>query len=275
MLKRNKKLTLSDLEKSWGRSDSGKNDKKSDKKRRWENGGSSGLSAAKTSDKNKEMRSLCSYHPPENRRQKAFFAKIKYFFSSDNKEAAQHLLVVFGVVALILLSCAAVNKAENSMNPQERQAVAESVLNGSAYSSVSASDKKNKTETKAAEGEALNSDSDYFVNYEMEREKVRSEQLELLNEMAADSDTLPDVKKEAENKILAITEGMENELLLESLLVAKYGGEAVVFVQEDKVNVILRPQAGKINDGDADKIAQLVDTYTGIGYENAIIVIKD
>ena len=83
------------------------------------------------------------------------------------------------------------------------------------------------------------------------------------------------MKKEAENKILSITEDMENEMLLESLLVAKYGGEAVVFVQDDKVNVILRPDGVTIDDNEADKIAQLVDTYTNIGYENAIIVIKD
>ncbi|MGI5824497.1 MAG: SpoIIIAH-like family protein [Bacillota bacterium] len=207
--------------------------------------------------------------------------KIKYFFSSDNKEAAQHLLVIFGVLVLILLSCAAVNKVENEMDPAGRQAVAESILNGGqqAASAVNDQDEKNKdTEkktTQSADGEVLNNDNDYFINYEMEREKVRSEQLELLNEMVEGENTLPEVKQEAENKILSITEGMENELLLESLLVAKYGGEAVVFVQEDKVNVILRPKSGKIDDKEADKIAQLVDTYTDIGYENAIIVIKD
>lgn len=214
----------------------------------------------------------------EQKQSSGLMKKIKYFFSSDNKEAAQHLVVIMGVLVLILLSCAAINKVENGMNPADRQAVAESILSDNKDSSqnqTSAAATNSSEEAQQTDGEVLNNDNDYFVNYEMEREKVRSEQLELLNEMVEGEDTLPDVKQEAENKILAITEGMENELLLESLLVAKYGGEAVVFVQEDKVNVILRPKSGKIDDLEAEKIAQLVDTYTGIGYENAIIVIKD
>ena len=127
------------------------------------------------------------------------------------------------------------------------------------------------------EGEtpSINSDQDYFINYRLERERIRSEQLELLQQMIDHEDTLPEVKKEAEEKVLAITKGIEEELLLESLLVAKYGGEAVVFVQADKVNVVLEKNENKMTENEADKIAQLVDTYTGVGYENAIIVIKE
>ncbi len=209
-----------------------------------------------------------------------FWQKLKYFFSSENKEVAQHLIVIFGVLVLILLSCAVINKVEQGANPIGQQASGENVWGEDLRQTVAEEEDSSQTESgdtpvKPAEGEVLNNDNDYFINYEMEREKVRSEQLELLNEMVEGENTLPEVKQEAENKILAITEGMENELLLESLLVAKYGGEAVVFVQEDKVNVILRPQEGGIDDQEAEKIAQLVDTYTGIGYENAIIVIKD
>ena len=243
MFKKTKKLTLSDLAGSFGESE------------------------------NKKSRSLCSYQAENKKNRVNIGRKIKYWFSSENKEAAQHLLVIFGVLVLILLSCAAINKVENGMNFQGKQAMVESVWGGGTAETAKNEEKTNQTQE--VKGEVLNNDNDYFINYEMEREKVRSEQLELLNEMAEDANTLPEVKKEAENKILAITQGMENELLLESLLVAKYGGEAVVFVQEDKVNVILRPESGKIDDGEAEKIAQLVDTYTNIGYENAIIVIKD
>lgn len=209
-----------------------------------------------------------------------FWQKLKYFFSSENKEVAQHLIAIFGVLVLILLSCAVINKVEQGANPIGQQAAGENIWGADLQQTVAEEQELSQKESantrvETAEGEVLNNDNDYFVNYEMEREKVRSEQLELLNEMVEGENTVPEVKQEAESKILAITEGMENELLLESLLVAKYGGEAVVFVQEDKVNVILRPQEGKIDDREAEKIAQLVDTYTEIGYENAIIVIKD
>lgn len=202
----------------------------------------------------------------------SFKEKVKTLVNKENKDVLQNLIIVCGVIMLVVLSCVAINRVESNLNFTDRQLAAENLAE---ITGVTADTAANAKESEQAGGDTLNNDNDYFINYEMEKEKVRSEQLELLNEMTENKDTLPDVKKEAENKILSITEDMENEMLLESLLVAKYGGEAVVFVQEDKVNVILRPNGVTIDDNEADKIAQLVDTYTNIGYENAIIVIKD
>ena len=117
-------------------------------------------------------------------------------------------------------------------------------------------------------------DSEYFVNYRLEREKVRSQQLELLNELAAADDTTAEAKAEAEQKVVQITENMEIELVLEGVLAGKYGGEAAVFVQEDKVNVILAPTLKEIDDIEAEKIAELANNYTGVGFENAVIIVR-
>ena len=56
---------------------------------------------------------------------------------------------------------------------------------------------------------------------------------------------------------------------------AKYSGEAVVCIQPEKVNVVLGAAQKEPADNEAEKIARLVDNYTGIGYENVIIVLKD
>ena len=205
-----------------------------------------------------------------------FKDKIKAIIHKKNKDAFQNAVIALGVVMLIFLSCIAVGKVDNNMSIAEQKQAAESILNSGNNMSVSAETNENDDIKKqAASTDTINNDNDYFINYEMEKERVRSEQLELLNEITQENSSLPEAKLEAENRILAITEAMENEMLLESLLVAKYGGEAVVFVQEDKVNVILRPEGVTMNDNEAEKIAQLVDTYTNIGYENAIIVIKE
>ena len=50
---------------------------------------------------------------------------------------------------------------------------------------------------------------------------------------------------------------------------------AVVFIQPEKVNVVLGAEQKELADNEAEKIARLVDNYTGIGYENVIIVLKD
>ena len=56
---------------------------------------------------------------------------------------------------------------------------------------------------------------------------------------------------------------------------AKYGGEAAVFIQPEKINLVLDLESEAISDNEAEKIARLVDNYTGVGYENIIIVLKD
>ncbi len=121
---------------------------------------------------------------------------------------------------------------------------------------------------------AINNDSDFFINYRLEREKNRSEQLELLNAIISDTNTSSEMRSQTQEKIIAITEAMENELLLENILVAKYGGEAVVFVQSEKINVVLSGDATQMSASEAAKIAEMVNGYTAIGFENVIVVIK-
>ncbi len=122
---------------------------------------------------------------------------------------------------------------------------------------------------------AINSDSDFFINYRLEREKARSRQLELLQALIDDEKTTAEMRAEAQSKVIAQAESIEQELMLESILVAKYSGEAGVFIQPEKVNVVLGAEQKELADNEAEKIARLVDNYTGIGYENVIIVLKD
>ncbi len=144
---------------------------------------------------------------------------------------------------------------------------------------------ENKPEQAASAGQeeskanySINSDSDFFINYRLEREKARSRQLELLQALIDDEKTSDDMRDEAQHKVIEQAGAIEQELMLESILVAQYGGEAVVFIQPEKVNVVLglgKQPAEGMADREAEKIARLVDNYTGIGFENVIIVLKD
>ncbi len=122
---------------------------------------------------------------------------------------------------------------------------------------------------------SVNSDSDFFINYRLEREKARSRQLELLQGLIDDDATSDTVREAAQQRIMAQAEAIEQELLLESILVAKYGGEAAVFIQPAKINVVLSGDKETLSDSEAAKIAALVDNYTGIGYENVIVILKE
>ncbi len=68
---------------------------------------------------------------------------------------------------------------------------------------------------------SINSDSDFFINYRLEREKARSRQLELLQALIDDEKTTAEMRAEAQSKVIAQAEAIEQELMLESILVAK------------------------------------------------------
>lgn len=82
----------------------------------------------------------------------------------------------------------------------------------------------------------------YFAQYKNERSQSRSEQLIQLNEIiAAESDTT-DTKTEALNLKLKLTEIIESELLLETLIEARGFEDAVVSIglTSNNVNVMVK-----------------------------------
>lgn len=121
---------------------------------------------------------------------------------------------------------------------------------------------------------SINGDSDFYINYRLEREKVRARQLELLQGVIDDENTTDEVRKSAQEQVLAEAEATSSELMLESILAARYGGECAVFMQNGKVNVVLNADE-RMGDSEAEKIAALVDNYTGVGLENVVVVLKE
>lgn len=121
---------------------------------------------------------------------------------------------------------------------------------------------------------SINGDSDFYINYRLEREKVRARQLELLQGVIDDENTTDEVRKSAQEQVLAEAEATSSELMLESILAARYGGECAVFMQNGKVNVVLNADEG-MSDSEAEKIAALVDNYTDVGLENVVVVLKE
>lgn len=113
----------------------------------------------------------------------------------------------------------------------------------------------------------------YFVNYRMEREKVRSRQLEILNEIVDNTKSTETMRSQAQEKLMTITQEMEDELKLENLLLAKNYQDAAVFIQPESVLVVV-PDNG-IGNLDRVKIADLVSNTTGHAYEDIFITTKN
>mgnify|MGYP004549745239 CR=1 FL=1 len=123
------------------------------------------------------------------------------------------------------------------------------------------------------EKSAGQTEKDFYANYRLERSKIRGQQMEMLQEIIDDEKSSNEMRQTAQEKVVAISEALEQELLLENVLAAKYGGQAAVFVQEEKATVVLDLEADALPTGGAEQIARLVAGYTSVPFEHVVIVL--
>ena len=81
--------------------------------------------------------------------------------------------------------------------------------------------------------------STYIVDMKMTREKQRNELTEKLNEIINNPSTSDKAKVEASNMKVELVKSSDKELQIENLLLAKGYKEAIVYIDEDKINVVV------------------------------------
>ena len=113
--------------------------------------------------------------------------------------------------------------------------------------------------------ENMESDT-YIVDMKMTREKQRNSLTEQLNEIINNPSTADAAKVEASNIKVEMVKNSDTELKLENLLLAKGYDQAIVFIDSDKVNVVVNME--EITQNDATKIFDIVSNQSGINREN-------
>ncbi|MCC0631998.1 MULTISPECIES: SpoIIIAH-like family protein [unclassified Clostridioides] len=106
----------------------------------------------------------------------------------------------------------------------------------------------------------------YILDMKMNREKQRNELVQDLNEMINNPSTTEESRKEASNMKLNIVKTQEKELQIENLLSTKGYEEALVYISDSKVNVVVNE--AKLDKKDAAKIFDLVAEQANVKYEN-------
>ena len=96
----------------------------------------------------------------------------------------------------------------------------------------------------------------------MNRETARSESIELLKSTIDNANVSAEARQEAENKIFAISDNIENEVNIENVIKSKGFSDVLVSVSGDQVSVAVRaesltaPQTAQLNDA----VEQFVST---------------
>ncbi|MCI6736802.1 MAG: SpoIIIAH-like family protein [Intestinibacter sp.] len=106
----------------------------------------------------------------------------------------------------------------------------------------------------------------YIVDMKMTREKQRNELTEKLNEIINNPSTTDEAKIEASNMKVEMVKNSDKELQLENLLLAKGYKDAIVYINEGKVNVVVNMK--EITQNDANKIFELIGSQSDIDREN-------
>ena len=106
----------------------------------------------------------------------------------------------------------------------------------------------------------------YILDMKMTREKQRNSLTQDLNEMINNPSTSEEARKEASAMKLQLVKDQDVELKIEDLLSTKGFENALVYISEGKVNVVVSEE--KLDEADAAKIFDLVAEQADVKYEN-------
>lgn len=108
----------------------------------------------------------------------------------------------------------------------------------------------------------LGDTNQFFVEYRLERERVRSREIDMLQQMINNPNVTSESKFEAESKLLKLQEVMEMELLVENAIRAQNFDNAILIMQEDGAMVIVN--AEKLSSDEILLIADIAAQSTGL-----------
>lgn len=108
-----------------------------------------------------------------------------------------------------------------------------------------------------------------FSEYKLERERMRSRQMELLQNLAYDTHTASEPKGQAQKELQALVDKISRETEIESLLKATGYLDGLVILDQESITVVVPVTLTR---EEASRIGELVHRLTGIKLERITIV---
>lgn len=120
--------------------------------------------------------------------------------------------------------------------------------------------------------EASLSSKTYFVEYRLSRDKLRATLVDRLNTIINNENTSTQVRDEAQKEIISIGNMSETELKIEGLIKSKGFEDAIVFLSEDDIKVVV--STSELNEQDMVKILDIIKSETNYDTNNIKIMKK-
>ncbi len=177
---------------------------------------------------------------------------------------------VYGVIGLML--CVAVYLNWSYFQSPDTLTIADQAAaeaTGSIYGAVTAVDHTETADSEETKNNEKTSESadtnqtDYFAQARLSRETARDEALTMLRETVSSDSASEDSKKQASEKITQIAGNTVKEERLESQLKSKGYTDAVVYISDETISVIVSSPKGGLNASSTAAISDMVLSETG------------
>lgn len=112
---------------------------------------------------------------------------------------------------------------------------------------------------------------DFFIEYRLEREKIRSERSDLLRESIKNAKN-DDSRTHAQDIVLKMITEKQKESEMESLIKARGFTDSLVFIRENSVNAIIKTNS--LSKEEVIQIADVISHVSGVKIEDISISAK-
>lgn len=128
-------------------------------------------------------------------------------------------------------------------------------------------------EEESAEEGKYEKNSHYFIEYRLERDRLRSQEIEMLREIINNPNSEKKVVEKAQQDLLKIVELIEKEMVIENLIKAKGFEDAVIFFTDSGVNVVVKIE--KLSEKQVAQISDIVSKGSGVPIDKITIIEKN
>lgn len=124
------------------------------------------------------------------------------------------------------------------------------------------------TKSVAAEPIIPANSPDFFTEYRLERDKIRSERCDLLRDSIKNAKT-DDIRTHAQDTVLKIIMEKQKEAEMENLIRAKGFADALVFIRDNSVSAVVK--ATSLSREEVIQVAEVISRISGVKVEDISI----
>lgn len=112
---------------------------------------------------------------------------------------------------------------------------------------------------------------DFFIEYRLERDKVRSERSDVLREIIKNSKN-ENARLKAQDTVLKMVQDKQRELEIENMIKSRGFSDALVFIRDDSISAVVK--GATLSRDEVLKVAEIIHQVAGVKVEDINISAK-